>query len=445
MLRYFKTKDTRTKKALKTSSVSISAQIVNALTSLISVPLIINAVGVERFGLWATLTAALSFLSFSDFGIGIGMQNKISSFIGIKDEKRAEKTFVTAFYMSIIFAILLLLIVFLSNKIDLLSFLKYNDLTIKAELTTVTNCVVLIIAIGIIAGIIQRTFDAFQEGYYHRFISIFSRLISLVLLFVLSFLNPSLSLLILVYNGIPHLCLIIAGIFFIINKYKFSINISNFNIELLKSIFKIGVLGLGASLSIFFVTQAVPILFSIIYGLGDVAVYSVIMRLLNLIVLFYNFMILPLWPAITDACVKNDITWIKRNLSKTRKYVFSSLFVILLSFLIVSKPFIKWWTNSSIIPPFELIIVCSFFVGLLVWNTQVSVFLNGASLFKGQSTYGIIIAILSIAIAYFYKNILSQELIIVTISIGLFLRNVFMEFELKSSLYKLFQKYICST
>lgn len=440
MLERLKIKDSRISKALKTSSISITAQGVNVLTSFISVPLIINAVGIERFGLWATLSAALSFLSFSDFGIGIGMQNKISSFIGNNEHKNAEKSFISAFFMSVVFAFILSLISVLPNNTNIFNLLKYSDLTISEELPAVTKSVIAVIALGIIAGIIQRTFDAHQQGYYHRYIGILSRILSLALLYILSIYKPSLHLLVLAFNGVPHICLIIVGIVLINKKYKFSLNPRKFNLILLKSIFKIGILGLGASLSIFFVTQAAPILFSITFGLNEVAVYSVIMRLLNLIILFYNFMILPLWPAITEACVKNDIHWIKKTLSKTRKYIFSSLFAISISFLLLSRPLIIWWTGSSIFPSIELIVVCCIYTTLLVWNTQISVFLNGASLFKGQSTYGLAIALVSILIAYLFRNNLTQELIIIIISIGLLLRNICMELEFKIVLLNSFQK-----
>ena len=246
-------------------------------------------------------------------------------------------------------------------------------------------------------------------------------------------------MLIFAYNGIPHICMIIIGGIYIFKRYGFTINMKYVDFHILNSIFKIGILGLGASISMFFISQSIPIIFSVTYKLNEVATYSVIMRLLNLVILFYTLMILPMWPAITDACVKKDIIWINKTLQKMRKYVYPSMVLLLLLFISCSKPVISWWTTSSIIPSMSLIIVCSLFAGLYVWNTQVSVFLNGASLFKGQSTYGLILAFLSFSIAYCLKTIISQEVIVIIISIGFLVRNLCMEGELK---YKLLNSHI---
>ena len=434
----FNISDTRYLKAFKTSSASLVVQVINALTSFISVPLIINAVGVERFGLWAAISAALSFLAFSDFGLGIGMQNRMSTFIGRGEKDNVVRTFATSFYTSIFFALVICGAAnYLADKFDYSLLIKYNDETISYELVSVIRSVVIVMSLGLVAGIIQRAFDAHQEGYYHKYIGAFSRAISLILLFIATHNNASLSLLIVVFNGIPHICLIAAGLWKLLRKYKLQLHIKYFSIEILRHILKLGFLGLGAGLSMFFTTQAIPILLSITHGLADVAAYSVVIRLLSLIILFYNMVIMPIWPAVTDACAKNDMVWIKNTLVRMRKYVFMSLFIILTLFLLLSKPIIVWWTGASISPSFFLIVVCSFFTALLVWNAQVSVFLNGASLFKGQSTYGLIIALLSVAIAYYFRNIVAQEFVILIVSFGVVVRNICMEIELK---YKLLNK-----
>lgn len=433
--KYFSVNDTRYSKAIKTSYVSIIVQAVNVFTSFISVPLIINSVGVERFGLWAALSAALSFLSFSDFGLGIGMQNKISYFTSKNMKNDLNKVFVSSFYMSIIFAVIIYLLSYaVLKKFDLSLFIQYKDYSIKSELPSVLTSVIVVIALGIIAGIVQRTFDAFQEGYIHKYIAAASRILSLGLLYICTIKFASMPMLILIFNGIPHICLIIIGCILIKIKYKISFSLKYFSWITLKAIFKIGILGLGAGVSIFLVTQAVPILFTITYGLSEVALYSVIMRVLNLVVLFYTLTLLPIWPGITDAFVKNDITWIKKTIKKTRKYVFLSLFIILVCLLLFIKPVITWWTGHSIIPSYTMICACILFVGLLVWNTQVSVFLNGASLFKGQSTYGILIALVSIGTAFHFRKNISQEITIIIISIGLLIRDIFMEYELKNKI-----------
>ncbi|MEL5892648.1 oligosaccharide flippase family protein [Bacteroides sp. GD17] len=430
--------DIRYAKAIKTSIVSLLVQFVNILTSFISVPLLINAVGVERYGLWAAFAAAFSFLSFSDFGLGIGMQNRISICIANNERIRIQSIFVSSLYMSIFMAIILFCIVlFLVNYIapSVVNWIKYNDSSIDSDITPTIISVCLIIGLGVIAGIIQRTFDAFQEGYIYRYINVFSRLLSLFFLYWGTCSNASLAQLVFVFNGTPYICLIIS-IFFCCKRYSLTLDLALFDIHELTQIFKVGIVGLGAGISIFLVSQLTPLLISFNFGLNQVAAYSVIMRVLNVAVLFYTLVILPFWPAVTDAYAKKEREWIKRTLRKMRVAVFSSLIIILVLAGIFSRPFILWWTNMEIIPPMELIISCLLFVGLYVWNTQVSVFLNAASLFRGQATYGILLSLLSLYTVYTFSSLLSECLVIIIVSIGLLLRNICMEFELKYKLLK---------
>src|ERR1043166_7111587 len=52
-----------------TSATSILSKAVSLLTMLVSVPLTVNYLGPERFGLWMTISSVIAFLVFADFGI----------------------------------------------------------------------------------------------------------------------------------------------------------------------------------------------------------------------------------------------------------------------------------------------------------------------------------------------------------------------------------------
>src|SRR5438552_374368 len=61
-----------------TSATSILSKGVSLLTMLISVPLTVNYLGAERFGLWMTVSSLVTFLAFADFGIGNGLLTGIA-------------------------------------------------------------------------------------------------------------------------------------------------------------------------------------------------------------------------------------------------------------------------------------------------------------------------------------------------------------------------------
>src|ERR1700720_2740359 len=49
------------------------ARVSSMLMTIVSVPLTLNYLGPERFGLWMTVTSVITMLAFADFGIGSGL------------------------------------------------------------------------------------------------------------------------------------------------------------------------------------------------------------------------------------------------------------------------------------------------------------------------------------------------------------------------------------
>src|SRR5689334_22756939 len=58
---------------------SVAAKIISVGTALISVPLALNYLGAERYGMWMTMSSLVAMLSFADFGIGNGVVNAVAN------------------------------------------------------------------------------------------------------------------------------------------------------------------------------------------------------------------------------------------------------------------------------------------------------------------------------------------------------------------------------
>ena len=50
----------------------LGTRAVGVAVSIVSIPLVIDYLGPERFGLWVTATAIISMLTFADLGLGNG-------------------------------------------------------------------------------------------------------------------------------------------------------------------------------------------------------------------------------------------------------------------------------------------------------------------------------------------------------------------------------------
>lgn len=74
----------------QTSRINLIGQIVQILSSFIAVPIVINHVGLQDFGLWISLSAILAVIAFSDFGVGIGLQDSLTKYFESRKYRLAK-------------------------------------------------------------------------------------------------------------------------------------------------------------------------------------------------------------------------------------------------------------------------------------------------------------------------------------------------------------------
>jgi len=434
--RLTKIQDERYKKAFKTSFISLIAQVTQMLTAVVSVPLVLNGVGQERYGLWMTLSTTLSFITFTDFGMGIGMQNTMSYATAKNNKMQLRQsftsTFIVCFFLSfIIISLAQFVVPFLNVK----SWFKYSDPQIALEILPSTKMAIIVVAIGLLGGLVQRAFDAFQEGFYPKIISIAARALSLILLFFAVYSNQSLPVFIFIMNGIPNI-LLLGGLIILYWKYPvLRFSFKDFNIVQLNRILRIGIIGLGATVSFFLINSITPFIISSSFGLNESASFLVLMRLLNFILLFFNMAFLPFWPAVTDAYSKQDINWLKKLYKKSIKTMILIGVPVFLILLISTKSLIFFWTkNETVIPPFNIVGIGILFTALSVWNTISCTFLNGMSHFRSQAVWGTLIAVLSILFAILFRKTIGVSGVFGIITIGMFIRCIVLTTDLKNRL-----------
>ena len=87
------------------SSTNIIVKATTSLLGLITVPLTVNYLGKELFGLWMVLSSLVAWMQLSDFGIANGLINALSEAYGKDDKAAASSYIVTALISLIVIAI----------------------------------------------------------------------------------------------------------------------------------------------------------------------------------------------------------------------------------------------------------------------------------------------------------------------------------------------------
>src|ERR1035441_8948081 len=66
----------RQRRAFLSTMAAFAAKGIAIVTQLVTVPMTLNYLGAERFGLWMAISSVVSMLAFADLGVGNGLLNE---------------------------------------------------------------------------------------------------------------------------------------------------------------------------------------------------------------------------------------------------------------------------------------------------------------------------------------------------------------------------------
>lgn len=341
-------------------------KIVGLLTSLVIVPITINYLNNEVYGIWMTITSILYWITTFDIGLGNGMRNYLAEALATNDTKLGKKYISTT--------MLLLSLIALSMAIVLL----YPLITINFNSFFNTNAIAgnelrmaVVIAVGFtlmnfVLKNIGMIFVAMQKYAINDLLSISGNVIALILIYILTKVTTgNLVLVVLAYTMTSCVAFLLAAIPLFWKHPELKPSLRFFDKSLGKKIvgkgFGFFVIQISSCLVIFgaanfFITQSC--------GPAAVTTYNIAYKFFNLLVIAYTIILAPMWNAYTDAYVKGDMQWIKATFNKALKFWVLSICGGL-GMLLICNLFYKLWIGNMVNVPLSvsastLVYVCFF-------------------------------------------------------------------------------------
>jgi len=372
-------KSTRTTEAIKQIFYSFLLQGLSIVIGLIYVPLLLNYLTQEKYGIWLTLTSILGWFSFFDIGLGNGLRNKLAQAFAIKDYNLGRK-YVSTTYALLIGIFSIILFVFHIGNFFLNWNLILNTQSIaNSELYILTSIVFSFFLIRFVVQLISVVYFADQKPSVNNLITTAGNLLSFILVLLLthSSIKGNLILLGSIISAIPVLLFITISIIAFRGKYR-SIKPSYKEIDL--TLGK-GLINLGAKF--FFLQIAAIITFSTssffiaqFYGPSEVVAYNIAFKYFQLPVMVFSIIMSPIWSAVTDAYSKSDFVWLSKTIKQLN--IISILFSIgIVLMVFVSDWIFKIWIGDKVKIPLSLTIALAFYTIMQVIITPYSNFING--------------------------------------------------------------------
>ncbi len=395
----------RIKRIALGSFSGVLGKVVAISASFIQVPIALKYLGAEQFGLWVLITGIMQLMGFSDIGIGLGLQNKLSEDYARDDHRSMANNIKTGFVLLLIIAFTLFCSLFFAYKlINIEKFLKITNTELSDGLTITCLIVSITFCIGLPLSIISRLSIATQSSWIVNSWQAASAVIALGVVYLASRYNFSFNNFLLAALMPTHIASL--GTLLTLKLYGKMPNCIYRNGKFIpsaaKSIIKNGLLFMVPQVSAIGIAFAPTAFITIFFGSAALIPYNLCQRVVSGCTQIQQISLMSIWPAYTEAKAKADKDWIIKIFRKSMwiSLMYSAfIFIILIT---LGQDLIALWSGSKgASPSFELIYGFSVFALLTGILMPISILLNACNQLKSQAVGGFATLAILLPILYY--------------------------------------------
>ena len=176
----------RTSRLKLSISFNLVLKIINITLGLLLVPILLNLLGKEKYGIWVTIFTFIGWLNIFDLGLGEGLKLKLTEAFSLQKTQKINKLITsTYFFTFLVTAVLLLLFLIINFFVNWSLLLGINNYS--KEVNSSIYFLVLVILLIFIVKIIGTIYAAFQLPFVDNVIKTFGQFLFLSGLLLLSF------------------------------------------------------------------------------------------------------------------------------------------------------------------------------------------------------------------------------------------------------------------
>lgn len=373
------------------------------LISLLLIPITIDYLNPEQYGIWLTISSIVSWITYFDIGLVHGFKNRFTE-AKANGNILLQRQYVSTAYaaIAIIFSFIIIVLECINPFIHWSKILKVNN-SYDTVLTLVSATLILFIGIQLMLGVISALLTADQRSAFAAAIGTLGQGLALLCIYILTQLPyKSMIYICIALSGMPCLVLIIATLWLFGGKYrKLSPSISCVKFQLVGNIIGLGSKFFVIQLSMLLIFQITNIILSRVLGPEAVTLYNVTYKYFSVIQMILTIILSPFWAAYTDAFVKKDFEWMNKTYHKLTS-IFTKIVILSVIMLIVSPFIFRLWLPDSIKISWTLSITMWLYIIVLTYSNLFMIIINGTGKVFVQMIIYLIFASISIPSSYFF-------------------------------------------
>jgi len=393
----------RRRRVLLSALAAAGAKLISLLSLMLTVPLTLGYLGVERYGLWMAMTGLLAVVGFADLGLGYGLVNSLARAEGLGDSLYARRAVSSAFFMlTAIAAGLSLILLLVWHALPWGLFFNARSAATGVEASSAMAILLSCFLVGLPLSVVTHGFAGLQEGFRLSLYQALGALLTLSAIVVAVKLRAGLPWLVLASSGAPLVSGTLGG------WDLFCRRRSDLRPQLKHASFQ-GTLEIARLGGLFFVVQVAAaigfqsdgLVLARMLGPESVSTYTITQKLFLQVPFVLGYFLTPLWPAYAEAVARRDLPWVRKTLRRSMSAAFAVNLPAAVVLFFSARWILDRWVGSTIEPPVSLLAALAVWVGLNSLNGPLAMFFNGAGALRYQALTCVPMAAANLALSIF--------------------------------------------
>ncbi len=371
---------------------------------LLLVPLTINYLDIEQYGIWMTLLSVMSWVVFFDIGLGHGLRNKLAEALAVNDIKLA-RTYVSTAYVAVTFIALTFFVILIS----ILPFTPWSKvfntaLISNVELMKVVFAVGFFFLFNFILSLCNQIFFACQKASLATVGQLLLNLFALIVILFLIQHTPGRLLYLAAGYGLSMVLSNLLLTYYVYRKHaEVFPSVRFIDFRKIREIASLGVKFFIIQMAVLIIFATDNMIITQVLGPEYVTPYSVVFKLFSIIIMGHTILVTPLWSAYTEAYAKGDIQWIRNVLKKLNVLMIPTMIAVL-ALVVFARDIINIWVGPEIEFPHLLVMLMGIYAIIAVWNNIYAYFVNGVGRIKPQMYSAILAGLINIPLSIYFAT-----------------------------------------
>jgi O-antigen/teichoic acid export membrane protein len=298
--------------------VSLGGRVLSAVGTIVTIPLVLNHLGPERYGLWVTLSVIFVYLRLADGGATIGLISLVALADGAHDQSRVRALFSSAFAVTAIVAVGLTGLACATPLLDWQRLLKFSTPQLVTEATAACAIIVLSLAVGYPAGVVRQGRLGLQQGAAANAWDLAGTVLMFAGQLVVVYFKLGLVALAAVTALMPVAMNVVSSVLFLATTGKaYRPRPALVNSATIRALMTSGSMFMALMLTQALSVQIDTVLIARLLGVEAVSDYSVVQKLLTQPQFITTMLLTAQFPAYSEALARGDHAWIVEHFRTT--------------------------------------------------------------------------------------------------------------------------------